>query len=890
MDLCTPLNFSSSNYSNICQYITFFSSCIPNLGFINYFQWQYCSFDNRWAPTILMLLWFLFLLTGIATAADSFLAPCLVVVAKTMRMSENLAGVTLLALGNGAADVFSSLSAVTSTSNPNVGLAFGGILGAGIFVNSITAGIIMIITPFKLMKRPIIKDFLFYFSALIWCMFIFIRRQIELWSSLVFLILYAIYILVTVISRLLYVRHIKSKATTIKTNNSNITIRTPDLNVENAEIQQKDNRDSSTSNSVLIFKDNRSKANQNITVNNIEITVTASNDEDDQKNDLNIAMRKSSSISDFIPIYKDIKSKTNTNKIVNNIEITVTPPKDDIYQENYLNELKSISSSISDFNCINIERSNTRVSFGGSLRNDYSYDNPNYVHENHKDHFSRASTTLSSFKSNFSSINDKPNFIKECYEDKLDHLNVPQTNYQGKSRLVTSQHSCPHESECNAKKRVYDYLNSYQFERSYNSFENALPSLRSSIIGNHQKHSYSIKRKHHSARNSMTRSSSHRSIGSLAQIIIDKEHEKERMEKHPTSKKITHFRSISLTIINESPLKTKIRFRSMSENEKSKSDITNEWGIIKGNHKIPPENENENKFNLETGENGDSVVTFPGPWKHFALTILPVDLEEWREQSGFSKFLSIIQSPFMFILTLTIPIVDETAYLKGWCKILNCIHCLLSLVFWVLLPNVYNTPFGTSNFLLVYLFIILGFIVGVVVAFTSKVDKPPIYQPFFAFIGLITSILWIYEIANEIVNILSVFGVVFNISSVILGLSVLAFANSTGDLVSNVTLAKNNYPRIGYSACVGGPLFNLLVGIGIPFSIRTFSGPIPVQLTGTSIVLIFTIMLVTTLNLLCLPLMKFQPKRFYGIILIIIYIIYFVLVILFAVDIIKVTL
>nr|AKN21567.1 slc24a-7 [Schmidtea mediterranea] len=851
MAACTPLKFSSFNYSNACDYITNFKGCSPNSGLINYYQWQYCAFGNRWAPGILMFLWFLFLLTGITTSADSFLAPCLVVVAKTMRMSENLAGVTLLALGNGAADVFSSLSAVTSNSNPNVGLAFGAILGAGVFVNAITAGIIMILSPFKIMKRPILKDLLFYFVALIWCMIIFIKKQIELWSSLVFLAIYVIYILVTVISRLLYVRNEKSNKTIIQTNNISITITTPATNVENAEIQQQNIEDPlSILDFISINRDERSKGNRNLAANSIGITIAVPNDKVDQENDLNRPMKKSSTISDF----------------------------------------RSIHIGRSDTNQTSFPRfSHLKSHIAGSLRtnNVYSYDNPNYISDNSIDRVYIASTNRSNFENNFHSINDNPNSLKELYADKSDHLNVPGNIYQKKPNLIKSQNSCPNDSECHSHKRILSgYLNPLQLERFYNT----LPSERPSTEVNHLKYSCSIKQKNLSPRSSIERSASHRSIRSMAKIIIDNEHEKERMENHPTAKKANLIKSLSLTVLNEYALKSNIRYWSMREIQKAKSDITNEWDILEGNYKVHPENENENKFNIETGENGDSVVTFPGPWKHFALTILPVDLEEWREQSGFSKFLSIIQSPFMFILTLTIPIVDETAYLKGWCKILNCIHCLLSLVFWVLLPNVYNTPFGTSNFLLVYLFIILGFIVGVVVAFTSKVDKPPIYQPFFAFIGLITSILWIYEIANEIVNILSVFGVVFNISSVILGLSVLAFANSTGDLVSNVTLAKNNYPRIGYSACVGGPLFNLLVGIGIPFSIRTFSGPIPVQLTGTSIVLIFTIMLVTALNLLCLPLMKFQPKRFYGIILITIYVIYFVLVILFAVDIIKVTL
>ena len=40
------------------------------------------------------------------------------------------------------------------------------------------------------------------------------------------------------------------------------------------------------------------------------------------------------------------------------------------------------------------------------------------------------------------------------------------------------------------------------------------------------------------------------------------------------------------------------------------------------------------------------------------------------------------------------------------------------------------------------------------------------------------------------------------------------------DLMSNSLLAYNGYPRIGYAACIGSPLFNLLVGAGVSYTIK----------------------------------------------------------------------
>ena len=64
----------------------------------------------------------------------------------------------------------------------------------------------------------------------------------------------------------------------------------------------------------------------------------------------------------------------------------------------------------------------------------------------------------------------------------------------------------------------------------------------------------------------------------------------------------------------------------------------------------------------------------------------------------------------------------------------------------------------------------------------------------------------------------------FGLSDAILGLTVLAWGNSIGDMIADTSMAKRGAPRVGYSACFGGPLFNLLIGIGLPFTIQILQG------------------------------------------------------------------
>ena len=58
-------------------------------------------------------------------------------------------------------------------------------------------------------------------------------------------------------------------------------------------------------------------------------------------------------------------------------------------------------------------------------------------------------------------------------------------------------------------------------------------------------------------------------------------------------------------------------------------------------------------------------------------------------------------------------------------------------------------------------------------------------------------------------------GVFWNVSNTIMGLLVLAPANSIGDFVADFSLARAGRAQTAFGAIYGGPLLNVLIGVGL---------------------------------------------------------------------------
>ncbi|OQV22009.1 Sodium/potassium/calcium exchanger 6, mitochondrial [Hypsibius exemplaris] len=261
----------------------------------------------------------------------------------------------------------------------------------------------------------------------------------------------------------------------------------------------------------------------------------------------------------------------------------------------------------------------------------------------------------------------------------------------------------------------------------------------------------------------------------------------------------------------------------------------------------------------------------------FVRGCLPREIYHFKRLTTWKKIVCIVCVPFEIILNLTVPVVldvkDDPK--RGWHKILRVVNCVtLPMLVAVLLPGDMNNKVG-GVFPSLALALIIALLVAATVFFTSSVNTPPWYHVLFAYIGFFGSCVWVYLTANEIVASLQTLGIALNISTTILGLTVLAWGNSIPDFIADTSMARRGAPRVGISAVIAGPMMNLLLGVGISFTFATSTeNPFPVKTTPLTLLSVGTLLLSLVFSFVFVTVSKFHVGRLYGGLLLGLYVVF----------------
>lgn len=183
------------------------------------------------------------------------------------------------------------------------------------------------------------------------------------------------------------------------------------------------------------------------------------------------------------------------------------------------------------------------------------------------------------------------------------------------------------------------------------------------------------------------------------------------------------------------------------------------------------------------------------------------------EEGCIIKFIDIIDFPFDWLRKLTIPPCEEDHYNHLY----TILWPFLGITF--ILYNFITTPWP------IYLYALP---VSCVISFLFWKFKPeekkiPKYFIIIDLIAILCGVLWTKIACGLLVDLLSFVGVLTNLSSTYLGLTVIAVGNALPDGLTTIAIAKKGQAVMGLTGGIVGQLFGLLVGFGVSMLKKTLN-------------------------------------------------------------------
>ncbi|XP_019895446.1 mitochondrial sodium/calcium exchanger protein [Musca domestica] len=204
-------NVNDLEYEDRCDYVRSTPECMDKGYFFNYIKILYCSLgpttdaqQNCFLILLMSMCVIMFVILG--TTADKFFCPALEVMSKIMGMSEHLAGVTLLAFGNGSPDLFTNLASAKESSST----LFSNMLGSSIYVTAFIGGVICLIRSFRVDGSNILRDTSFFIFGILSIDFIMKDGYVTTWESVCLILIYVVYLITILVDQYLLKRQVLS--------------------------------------------------------------------------------------------------------------------------------------------------------------------------------------------------------------------------------------------------------------------------------------------------------------------------------------------------------------------------------------------------------------------------------------------------------------------------------------------------------------------------------------------------------------------------------------------------------------------------------------------------------------------------------------------------------
>lgn len=881
-------------------------------GLISYLQLYYCKLPKaKPVAFVILVLWISLLFSTIGIAASDFFCINLSTIASILGMSESMAGVTFLAFGNGSPDVFSTFAAMKSHSGS---LAIGELIGAAGFITAVVAGSMALVRPFKVARKSFVRDVGFFIFAASFSMVFLGDGYLHVWECAVMVGFYLFYV-ATVVVWHWYLSHRGKRRRREAAARGHFYV----PGSEEAEVEPY---------------------------------------HDEEEEETSAAARsgppsRGISAEDFAALERGNSSKFGPLD-------DRDPDEDDETRDHWLAEISS----------------NMRVSRPGprSRRNTHNPIRPSLVgalefravlSSLHK------SKNLQTIPINLRRYSDDPTYILSQQQDRLSTISNPEINRDDlDAHTVAENGSLRNSAELDrnggtARVRAVSANDAAGLQLDPTAFQTrpvpnidlsgASPPGTAGLIQNHAESADSSRRGSGMSTPLLSVQPPDGDFGYLATSpgAISIAESRSPSFLAPPGDSMHSFREPPAAEDRTGVLKDG-RLPVLSIPRPSRTQTSSPASPFPEYHddpnyqppsraasiRLPPPSiSSETTFhNNAFYEPEDKPIRWwpykvlPSP-QVLASTLFPT-IYSWNDKNIWEKLLGIVAAPSVFLLTITLPVVesekddedipealdpdpgllspaharsrsqssaiailppdnpasngDVTSHEpssthqpspnnakpqarplpsspKEWNRWLVSTQIVTAPLFIVLLLWANSTStLRTLALHTLYSLLASTTTLSLLLLFTTP-HQPPRYRPLLCFLGFTVSIAWISTIASEVVGVLKALGVILGISDAILGLTIFAVGNSLGDLVADITVARLGYPVMALSACFGGPMLNILLGIGMSGLYMTVSGgkewerrhpgravkykPYAIEVSGTLVISGVTL-LVTLLGLL----------------------------------------
>eukprot|EP00977_Amphora_coffeiformis_P024827 scaffold17307_cov170-Amphora_coffeaeformis.AAC.4 len=105
-----------------------------------------------------VVLWLVLLFRMLGSTAEDYFSPALEMFALKLQLPPRFAGVSLLALGNGAADVSATVSAITADPEHGYKLALGALTGAAMVIGAVVSALVVLVAEGLPCRGALVRD------------------------------------------------------------------------------------------------------------------------------------------------------------------------------------------------------------------------------------------------------------------------------------------------------------------------------------------------------------------------------------------------------------------------------------------------------------------------------------------------------------------------------------------------------------------------------------------------------------------------------------------------------------------------------------------------------------------------------------------------------------